>query len=423
MRALLFLGLLALPAGGQEIVQGSFDRSVVRRVVEKSDTRRCFDEGLRADPELNGRVLVRFVIGPDGSVRGAEIESSDLSRAVNECLLTVARSWRFPKPKSGAVTAVHTFTIRHEVEGFGYREGDKEVIRREIQRHQPQVKACYERELATRPELAGRVLVELTIGAAGDVDAARVAEGDNSVGECIAKASRLWVFPRHVLGGKFIIKYPFILKVAEGEDLSPMTPVPCSGPAPTLASVRERLCGQLYPKARQLCVDSAVEEMKGAVIPPYRGLVVHMARSEPHGERMHVLALEMADGWYACPVAFGLGEDQRAFYEVAARDLLPGGAPEILVRSGCLAERADGDGLALSHDGEMSLCGLGASGKPSCIVGIPLSSQWKTHDGKLHQYLLRPIYQGASEVELRVQSGIPDEQAGKLVGTHHIVFP
>ena len=50
----------------------------------------------------------------------------------------------------------------------------KEVIRRVIQRHINEVRFCYEQELNSRPDLAGRVQVKFIISPSGAVQAANV---------------------------------------------------------------------------------------------------------------------------------------------------------------------------------------------------------------------------------------------------------
>ena len=49
---------------------------------------------------------------------------------------------------------------------------DKEIIRRTVRRHLNEVKYCYEKALATRPSLAGRIVTQFTIAPTGRVLAA-----------------------------------------------------------------------------------------------------------------------------------------------------------------------------------------------------------------------------------------------------------
>ena len=46
---------------------------------------------------------------------------------------------------------------------------DKEIIRRIIRRHVNEVRYCYEQELTKKPDLGGRVMVQFTIAASGQV--------------------------------------------------------------------------------------------------------------------------------------------------------------------------------------------------------------------------------------------------------------
>lgn len=72
----------------------------VIRVVQ-SHTRAlqdCYKQELRYDPTINGKILVRFVIEPDGGVKEASIISSTLnSPRMEECILNRIKRWRnFP---------------------------------------------------------------------------------------------------------------------------------------------------------------------------------------------------------------------------------------------------------------------------------------------------------------------------------------
>ncbi|MCP4678589.1 MAG: AgmX/PglI C-terminal domain-containing protein [Deltaproteobacteria bacterium] len=98
----------------------------------------------------------------------------------------------------------------------------KEVIRRIVHRHINEVKFCYERQLAKRPDLSGRVAVKFIISATGAVQMAAVANstlGDPQVENCISKAVRRWTFPQPGGGGIVIVTYPFML-TCEGCEIS-----------------------------------------------------------------------------------------------------------------------------------------------------------------------------------------------------------
>lgn len=95
----------------------------------------------------------------------------------------------------------------------------KEVIRRIVHRHINEVKFCYEKKLAQRPDLSGRVSIKFIISGTGAVQMAAVASstlGDPTVENCIAGAVRRWTFPQPEGGGIVIVTYPFQLTAPEG---------------------------------------------------------------------------------------------------------------------------------------------------------------------------------------------------------------
>ena len=92
---------------------------------------------------------------------------------------------------------------------------DKELIRRVVRTHLGDVKACFDKALARRPELAGRVMVELVISPTGAVHHADVKEStlaDQPVEDCIVSATKTWQFPSPDGGGVVVVSYPFVLK-------------------------------------------------------------------------------------------------------------------------------------------------------------------------------------------------------------------
>jgi hypothetical protein len=78
-------------------------RSVVVEHVELFA--RCYDEGRRTSPTLQGKVTVKFEIDPNGIVTKSADARSDLpDAAVVQCVVDAYRTLRFPKPDGGVVT-------------------------------------------------------------------------------------------------------------------------------------------------------------------------------------------------------------------------------------------------------------------------------------------------------------------------------
>lgn len=96
---------------------------------------------------------------------------------------------------------------------------DKEIIRRVIRRHINEVRFCYEKELVTKPNLYGRVMIQFIIAGDGHVMASLVQNstmGNPTVEQCIAGAVKRWEFPKPQGGGIVQVSYPFVLKAAGG---------------------------------------------------------------------------------------------------------------------------------------------------------------------------------------------------------------
>jgi len=98
---------------------------------------------------------------------------------------------------------------------------NQEIIRKVIHQHVREVKACYEAEHAKRPELFGRIMVQLTVGTDGEVKSSVLQSsttGDPRVDDCALKATRRWQFPKPLGDDVVIVSYPF--------DFIPEAPIP-----------------------------------------------------------------------------------------------------------------------------------------------------------------------------------------------------
>lgn len=95
-----------------------------------------------------------------------------------------------------------------------YKGGlDKEVIRRVVIAHLPQVKYCYERRLVVNPALKGKLIVRFTIAADGRVVSATASDdtiGDAEVTACVLTRATTWRFPAPAGGGIVDVIWPFL---------------------------------------------------------------------------------------------------------------------------------------------------------------------------------------------------------------------
>lgn len=96
-------------------VSGMIAPDVIRRVVLRNigQVNRCYEQGLNTNPELAGRVAVRFVIAGGGNVLTARVADSSLNNAgVSECIAGAVQRWNFPVPtESPAITVTYPFSL------------------------------------------------------------------------------------------------------------------------------------------------------------------------------------------------------------------------------------------------------------------------------------------------------------------------
>jgi pSer/pThr/pTyr-binding forkhead associated (FHA) protein len=95
---------------GATTVNGRLPPEVIQRIVRQNygRFRLCYENGLRNNPNLQGRVAVRFVIGRDGSVSNVGNGGSDLpDPAVVQCVIRAYYGLSFPQPEGGIVTVVY----------------------------------------------------------------------------------------------------------------------------------------------------------------------------------------------------------------------------------------------------------------------------------------------------------------------------
>ena len=91
-------------------VNGRLPPEVIQRIVRQNfgRFRLCYENGLRTNPNLQGRVSAKFVIDRAGSVPTSSDGGSDLpDQAVVACVVRGFSSLSFPQPEGGVVTVVY----------------------------------------------------------------------------------------------------------------------------------------------------------------------------------------------------------------------------------------------------------------------------------------------------------------------------
>jgi outer membrane biosynthesis protein TonB/pSer/pThr/pTyr-binding forkhead associated (FHA) protein len=112
-RALAGLSGLATGAAGagtvgildeETEIDGGLDKEVIAKVISNylGEVRYCYERQLSAEPELYGKVQIKFTIDAQGAVDSQRIGTTTLNSAMVEgCILRRLARWKFPKPKGG----------------------------------------------------------------------------------------------------------------------------------------------------------------------------------------------------------------------------------------------------------------------------------------------------------------------------------
>ena len=75
--------------------------------------RGCYRAGLARNPELSGRIAVRFVVDTDGWVRRARVDSDDMGdRDVADCVRRAFVGLRYEESSSGPVTVIYPIVFK-----------------------------------------------------------------------------------------------------------------------------------------------------------------------------------------------------------------------------------------------------------------------------------------------------------------------
>lgn len=101
--------VMALMDDEETSVEGGLDRDAIAEVIKRNlgQIRYCYERQLSSNPDLYGKVLVKFVIGADGALGSQKVDNSTLkSDMVEGCILRRMAAWKFPLPKGGTQVRV-----------------------------------------------------------------------------------------------------------------------------------------------------------------------------------------------------------------------------------------------------------------------------------------------------------------------------
>ena len=111
------LGGQGEPGDGGTVVSGRLPPEVIQRIVRKNygQFRKCYQDGMKQEPNLQLRVVVRFVIGRDGTTTnvvhshsGIQPSGADsVAAGVGSCVTGAFKGLKFPQPEGGIVTVAY----------------------------------------------------------------------------------------------------------------------------------------------------------------------------------------------------------------------------------------------------------------------------------------------------------------------------
>ncbi len=157
--------------------------------------RRCYEDGLRRDQGLAGKVSLELSIAPSGHVERANVTASTLrDRIVAACLAREARQISFSTVESETrASADVTLGAGDEPVATSLPVAGAEELRRSLRAEWPAAEACYSRALTRDPRVGG--LIELvfhvdTHGAITEVSEGSTHLVDAELSACIVDVYR-----------------------------------------------------------------------------------------------------------------------------------------------------------------------------------------------------------------------------------------
>jgi hypothetical protein len=97
----------------EDIDAGGLDPSKVASRIKAQyfrGVKQCYERALKANPKLQGKVEVSFVVGQLGTVTKVNVDGFD--PGVDQCIQAQARNWRFDKPEEGSAEFSIPFILR-----------------------------------------------------------------------------------------------------------------------------------------------------------------------------------------------------------------------------------------------------------------------------------------------------------------------
>jgi hypothetical protein len=178
----------------------------VARAKGYNPFRHCYEEGLRRNQHLSGKVTMDFTLGADGAVMGAHKTASTLSdESVNQCVVREASHLVLAKPDAAnpAVTMSVTLSPGDEPVPVPHAAPHADKLRDSLRAKWSGVEVCYKLGLDRHADLGGRMEIKFKAKANGEIVEAAEGEtkfSDVEVTKCVLGVYRTAKLPK--IGGK-----------------------------------------------------------------------------------------------------------------------------------------------------------------------------------------------------------------------------
>jgi len=94
---------------GDPIILGAMDKSVIDQVIKQhlAQIRYCYQKELNKNPQLHGKIVIKFVIAKDGSVSSAKTHTTSMNNSIVEnCICQRFMRFQFPEATGGGIVIV-----------------------------------------------------------------------------------------------------------------------------------------------------------------------------------------------------------------------------------------------------------------------------------------------------------------------------
>ncbi len=105
---------------GTAEVRGALDKELIRRIVREhlGQVKYCYENLLPSNPNLQGRVVVKWHVTGSGLVDASEVTSSTAQTpALGQCLAGRIRTWKFPAAKQAEAGFVVSYPFVFKLSG------------------------------------------------------------------------------------------------------------------------------------------------------------------------------------------------------------------------------------------------------------------------------------------------------------------